>query len=78
MHLGTSRYESFGARIAASETEDLVARVDEFRNKSRTDKTCGTGYENTHSISPLRWFMDKTAFAARLLSRWRLGQYDLC
>jgi hypothetical protein len=47
MDLGTGGGERFCARIAASQSEDLMARVDEFPDKGRTDEACGSGYENT-------------------------------
>ena len=48
MRLSAGGGKGFGARIGASETEDLMTRVDEFRNKGRTDKACSTGDENSH------------------------------
>ena len=59
-HLGACGDESFGALLGAGHAEHLMARVNKLWNKSRTDKTCSTGDENTHCDSP--WLHCTTAF----------------
>jgi hypothetical protein len=49
MHFGTGSNKRLGARIGASEPEHLMTRMDEFLNKSGTDKTCSAGDKDTHS-----------------------------
>ena len=48
MHLCAGGGESVGARIAARQAEDPMARLNEFRNECGTDETCGAGEEYTH------------------------------
>ena len=57
MHLGTGGDKRLGAGIRASETEHLMARVDEFLNNGRADKSGGAGDEDTHCDLSFTSFM---------------------
>ena len=50
MHLGTSLNEKLRARIRPRKTEHLMARVDQLRNKGRTDKACSSCNKDTHTV----------------------------
>ncbi len=50
MYLGTDGNKRFGARIRASKTEDLMARINQLSNDSRTYDACGPCNENTHIL----------------------------
>ena len=70
MHLGARGEKRLGARIAASQSEHLMARAHEFLNNGRTDKTCSTSDEDTHlELLLLLHFMTVTASAAPFFSR---------
>jgi hypothetical protein len=59
MRLSAGGDKRFGGRVRASETEHLMARVDEFLNNGGTDKTCGAGDEDTHRDFSLTSFHDR-------------------
>ena len=48
MHLCTRGDKRLRPRIRASQPEHLMTRVNQLLNNSRTNKTRGTCYENTH------------------------------
>jgi hypothetical protein len=48
MDISACRGQKLGARIAARETEHLVACADQFRDNPGTDESCCTCHENTH------------------------------
>jgi hypothetical protein len=48
MHLGSGGIKGLGACLRPRQSEYLMARVDQFPNNGRTDKTCSTSYEYTH------------------------------
>jgi hypothetical protein len=53
--LGACGDKRLGARIGAGKTEHLMARLDEFLNDGRADKSGGAGYKDTHiDLLPLR------------------------
>src|ERR1700751_560919 len=57
LHLRAGGGKRFGAGIGPRQSEHLMARVDELLNNGGTDKSGGTGDENTHcdfSFIPFR------------------------
>ena len=67
MHLGAGGDERLGARIRASKTEHLMARVDELLNDGRTDKACSTGDENTHYDFSFASFHERDRICSRVV-----------
>ena len=56
MRLGAGGDERLGARVRASKTEHLMARVDELLHDGGPDKTCSAGDEDTHDDFSLTSF----------------------
>jgi hypothetical protein len=59
MRLGAGVDKSLGARLRASETERLMARVNQFLYYGRADKSCGAGDEYAHRDFSVTSFRDR-------------------